>query len=370
MNHKIIAIFVVLIFAVGCLSIVSADDNNTTELEVIEDTMIEDVANYIMPLSISNNVIEFSDGFTGFCLDSTKESITSEDGFTSQGTSSNEIQNYVKLAIIEAYKQGCEDDLGRIIGSFADGSYKNSDNEVITSVLKSHETVGDKAVVELEDSIEATFEFELLKPADGNKSDCLAYTVSLKEVARDDNLTAAANDNISEMNKTNDTLKNTSKDDDNKTKNLTDNTTKDDKNTTNTTTNTTKTNQNNKTKNLTDNTTKTNQNNKTKNLTDNTTKDDKNITNTTENNKTAETINNETNQTILNKTNTDRNDENNTTVVNQPIVKQDDKTKNAQLIKEETPEQKLMKIVGNPIVLLIIFVVIVAIVAVALNRKD
>ena len=59
MNHKIIAIFVVLIFAVGCLSIVSADDNNTTELEVIEDTMIEEFMTPFDKLVVVDVLLDF-----------------------------------------------------------------------------------------------------------------------------------------------------------------------------------------------------------------------------------------------------------------------------------------------------------------------
>ena len=195
MNKKIIVTLIVLLFCVGCLSMVSAD-NSTNETSQDDESI--DLSNYIVPISITDNGIEFSDGFTGFCLDSTKESITTEDGFTSQKTGGDELQNYVKLAIIEAYKQGCEDNLGQIIASFADGSYKNSNDKVITAVLESQEKIGDKAVVDLEDSIEGTFEFELLEPATGDKSDCLAYKVSLKEVNNDDVLGVTADDNSTE----------------------------------------------------------------------------------------------------------------------------------------------------------------------------
>ena len=314
MNHKIIATLVALIFAVGCLGIVVAEDNNTTELGTIENA-----ASHILPISISGNVVEFSDGFTGFCLDLTKEPITAEDGFVSQATGSDEIQNYVKLAIIEAYKQGCEDNLGKIIASFADGSYKNSDNEVIVEVLKSQETIGDEAVVELEDSIEGTFEFELLKPADGNKSDFLAYNVSLKEIPSDDNATEDDENNTSEGILT-------SASDDNQSQ----------------------------------------ENSATSQ--DDAPLDDKKADNATEEDKIPETIVNETNKTIINRTNTVILNENNTTVINQTNIKHINKTTNDEPQKEDAIQQ-LVKTVGNPIFLLLLVIVIAAIVAVAMNRK-
>lgn len=335
MNKKIIVTLIVLLFCVGCLGIVSAD-NSTNETSQSDESV--DLSDYILPISITDEGIEFSDGFTGFCLDSTKESITAEDGFTSEKTGSDEIQNYVKLAIIEAYKQGCEDDLGKIIASFADGSYKNSDDKVITAVLESQEKIDDKAVVDLEDSIEGTFEFELLKPADGNKSDCLAYKVSLKEVENDDKLAAVADDNATEeLDKNNDTedaLTNSSDDNqDNEKATATTNDTGDDE--------------------------------KAAASKDNDAEKD----NGTDENKTPEKIVNETNKTIVNKTNTLIVNENNTTIVNNTHIKHINNVTN-DTPENETIQDKLIKTVGNPISILILVIAIAAIAAVAMRRKD
>ena len=328
MNKKIIVTLIVLLFCVSCLSLVSADNDTNETLQSNESEEI-DMSNYIMPISINGNMIEFSDGFTGFCLDLTKDSITADDGFESQGTGSDTIQNYVKLAIIEAYKQGCEDKLDQIITSFADGSYKSSDDKVITSVLKSQESIGDNAVTEHEDSIEGTFELELLKDAKGEKSDCLAYKVSLKEIP---------NDNSTEDNDTDDSA--AADETDNITDNKTDANEQQDNQTTDT-----------------------------NNKTDANEQQDNQTTDT--NNKTdekQETIINETNKTIINKTKTVTINENNTTTIN----KNNNKVIN--ITKNETPENatiqdKLIKTVGNPIFLAIVAIVICAIAAVTLRRR-
>lgn len=326
MNKKIIVTLIVLLFCVSCLSLVSADNDTNETLQSNESEEAVDMSNYIMPIAINGNVIEFSDGFTGFCLDSTKESITTDDGFTSQSTGGDEIQNYVKLAIIEAYKQGCEDNLGQIIARFADGSYKNSNDKVITAVLESQETVGDSAVAELEDSIEGTFEFELLKDANGEKSDCLAYKVSLKEIPDDAKLAAITEDNATA--ETNDTDNDTS--DDNETSaDSTDNNTDDKQD-------------DEKASNETDNKTDDSQQNK-------------------------ETIVNETNKTIINKTNTVTINENNTTTINKNNVKVINKT--TETPKNATLQDRLIKTVGNPIFLLIVAIAIVGVVVV-LRRKE
>ncbi len=341
MNKKIIVTLIVLLFCAGCLGLVSAD-NSTNETS---DNESADMANYIMPISITGNEIEFSDGFTGFCLDSAKDQITADDGFESQATGSDEIQNYVKLAIIEAYKQGCEDNLGEIIASFADGSYKNSDDKVIAEVLKSQESIGDDAVVELEDSIEGTFEFELLKSVNENKSDCLAYAVSLKEIADEDKLGAAAEDNA-----TGEALANSTDDND-----------------------TAQTADNESVEEIVDSAD--NQSDEKTAETAANKSDEKaddaavNKTNDTAGNDKAkqETIVNETNKTIINKTKTVTINENNTTTIN---------TKNTKIINKtnETPQNAtiqdmITKTVGNPIFILVVAFAILAGAGIIMRRK-
>ena len=333
MNKKIILTLIVLLFCVSCLSLVSAD-NSTNETS---DNESVDMANYIMPISIAGNEIEFSDGFTGFCLDSSMNQITADDGFESQQTGSGEIQNYVKLAIIEAYKQGCEDELGEIIASFADGSYKSSNNKVIVEVLKSQENIGDNAVVELEDSIEGTFEFELLKSVNGNKSDCLAYSVSLKEIADEDKLGTAADDNATDK-----ALANSSEDD--KAADTADNASDE------------------KIIASTDN----KSDEKNVNTADNKTDEKANGTSGNEK-QNQETIINETNKTIINKTKTVTINENNTTIIN---------TKNTKIINKtnETPQNAtiqdaIVKTVGNPIFILVVCFVILAAAGIYMRRK-
>lgn len=312
MDKKIIAALIVLLFCVGCLGIASAENSTN---ETAENNESQDMSNHIIPISITGKGIEFSDGFTGFSLDSTKEKITTDDGFDSQKTGNDKIQNYVKLAIIEAYRQGCEDNLARIIENFADGSYENSNDRVVVAVLKSNESIGDNATVELEDSMEGSFEFELLKDVNGKKSDCLAYKVSLKEIPNDGNATPAS-DNATEDNATDDSS-NSTEPADNQT---------DDK------------------------------------------QDDKKIDNKTDDNEQKEeTIVNETNVTIENKTNTVVVNENNTTVINQNNHKI---VKTSEAPKKATPQDTIMKTVGNPIFLLVVVIVIVAIAAVIMHRKD
>lgn len=314
MKNKIIILLVVLLFSIG---LAWAENNTTENLE------IEDNGNYILPISISNGVIKFDDGFEGFCLDLSKSSITTSDKFELGALKNSGDENNVKLAIIECYKQGKESDIGKIVKNLLSG---NSNNEVLKEALNSNEKIGSQHVVNIDNTTEATFTFELLKSTDDSKSDVLAYKVSTKTVEQPEIIGASED---SDDNKKTD-----------------DQTTKEDTTDEKTTEDTTD-----------------------KKTDDQTTKED-----TTDNKDTAnktepknKTTVNEKNETIVNKTNTVIVNENNTTIINNNNVKTINKT-------NDTPENdttsQLLKAAGNPIFILIIVIVIIAIVAVVMRRKD
>ena len=300
MNKRIIPLLIIVIFSICCLSIVSADNNTTNVTETPE---IEDTTNYIMPISITGNGIKFSDGFTGFCIDPAKNSITTDDKFTAEPTTGSE--NAIKLAIIECYKANKENDIENVISKVLN---KDTSNDIAKKVLSSNENVGDSTVVEINNDTEATFNFELLKSSDGEKSDCLAYKVSFKTIKHDDALSAV--------------------NDENETDNSADN--------------------------------NTNTNNKTDN------ENTETAQNNTKTNTSEKTVI-ETNKTIINKTNTVTVNENNTTTINQNNHKIINKTNETP--QNSTIQNKILRTVGNPIFLLVIVIIIIAIVAVTIRRK-
>ena len=353
MKMKIILIFVVLLFTIGIV----CGENET------DDTMqIEDTGNYIHPSSVSSDLIQFSDGFTGFCLDNSKDTITTSDKFTLGRFSEDNMENNIKLAIIECYKQGKENEIGKIISQLES---RDSSSDVVKEVLSSAETIGKTSVVEIDNSTEATFTFELLKSVDENKSDVLAYTVSMEKIESNDTNSNTTPDNSTDDKNTNNNANILGKAAPNKTddlekiaKNKTDNLEKIAKNKTdnNKTTTPEKT-----TENETDNnqttapeiTTGANPDN-------NKTSDDKN-TDDNKNKNDTETAN----KTVVNKTKTVIVNETNTTVVN-----------NVKTINNTTDEPQndtvsnIIKTVGNPIVILIIVIIIIAIVFAVVRRKD
>lgn len=309
MNKRIIPLLVILIFTISCIAIVSATNNTTDNLTAGD--IEEDSNNYIIPVRITDNGIEFSDGFTGFCLDSSKDTITANDKFTSGPTNNDELQNHVKIAIIECYKAGKEDDIQNVVLQVLNG---NRTYDVVESVFSSTETISDTAVVNINNTTEATFTFELLKSTDDSKSDCLAYTVSFRTISNEGLLGASNDDaNQSASNETS----NQSNSEDATTAN---------------------------------NNTESNSEANGKGSTD------------------GQTVINETNNTIINKTNTVIVNETNTTVINKNNTKIINKTNETP--QNATLQNTIMRVVGNPIFLLVIVIVIIAIAAFAVRRKN
>lgn len=303
MDKKIITLLIILLFAAG---IAYAADNTTNEGN------LEDAISYITPVSFSENGIEFDDGFIGFSLDD--DDITVEDEFTQSPTDDDELQNYIKLAIIECYKQDKEDDIGKIVASFCDGSYKNSADEIIAAVLDSNDKIGDNAVVELDDGSKATFDFELLKSSE-DKSDCIAYKVSIDESSQ--NSAEDASDSA-EKEKSSDDAKNSvlsASDSDEKEK----------------------------------------VSNDTQNVAEDNTTSQSEDSSANENKTDSQA--NETNKPIVNKTNTVIVHEKNTTVI----------TKNN--VKNDTPQDTILKTAGNPLFILVVVVAIIAVVVFEKYRR-
>lgn len=300
MIKKITLLLIVLIVSVGCLSLVSADNSTNDTLKTTNEA--DNSVAYITVSSINGNTIKFSDGFTGFCLDSNKK-IGSSDKFTSKSTTSSE--NAVKLAIIECYKQNKENEIGSVVSKVV---AKDTSNEIAKKALSSTETVGNSTLVKISNTTEASFNFELLKASENDKSDCIAYTVSLQQIIPEDTL--AAGENVSD---TNTTSEGNNASDDSKVQNKT--------------------------------------------------SDEVTAPNKTDE-KNDETVINQTNKTIINKTKTTIVNENNTTIIN----------KNNKKITNETPkkatiQETIMRTAGNPIFILAIVIVIIAIVGVAMRKR-
>lgn len=321
MNKKMIVFFVVLLFS---LSMVWADNNTTDTLEV------EDNGHYILPVSISNGEIKFNDGFNGFNINPDKNKVEMSDKFLLDSFNGKDIENTVKLVIIEAYKQGKENEIGQIISKLNNG---DSNDNVIKEALNSNEKIGNNPVVKIDNSTEATFNFEYLKSVDDEKSDCIAYKVSMKTVEEPEILTSPSDDSD------NHPVEETDDSDNGKTAD-------DQKQTDDNTVDNQKQSDDNK---KSDNNTSNNQKSDDKNESDN------------------DTTVNETNKTIINKTNTVIVNENNTTIINNNNVKTINNTNDT---PENNTTSQLLKAAGNPILILIIVIVIIAIVAVALYRKD
>ena len=323
MNRKIAALIIVSIFALCCAGIAFAGNESSDALDSSDDSgsvELEDTSNYIAITGIANGEIKFADGFTGYAMDSSKGKIGSDATFTPGEFSHSKIENYIKLAIIEAYKQGKENQLGAIISKIADNNMDSSDS-VISEVLNSNDNIGSSEVVKINDNTEATFTFELLKSTDDEKSDCLAYKVSMKTVESDKLAATDDVDNTSDDNKQ-DTTGNDNNDD--KAEDTNKNKTTNDKNDSETTNN-------------------------------------EDVKKESEKNN-AEKENPKNNTTVVKTTTTVI--ENNTTIVHNNVKEVNNTTEP----KNDTAGNLLKA--GNPILILIIVVVVAVIAVVIMKRKN
>lgn len=323
MKKITLAFLVILLFSIG---FAFAENNTTENLE------IEDNGNYINVLSIIDDVIKFDDGFEGFCLDLSKDKIAAGDRFEPGEFTGSEAENNAKLAIIECYRQDKVDDIGKIVTQIGNA---DSNNDVMREVFDSNEKIGNRAVVDIDNSTEATFNFELLKSSDGEKSDVLAYTVSFKTIETPEVLgTDDSDDGIDQANDGNNTT-------DSKTDNAND-----------------KSNENgDKTDNAKNDTTTNNKKSSAKESEDKTAKESAN--------KTSERP--DSTKTVVNKTDTVTVTENNTTTVTTTTVKT---VNNTTQTPQNDTASTLLKAAGNPIFILVIVVVIIAIAIVFIRRKD
>lgn len=322
---RIDALIIVLIISICCAGIAFAEENNSSVEQSIEETEIsEDGAIYTLIASISGDEIKFNDGFTGYCIDSSKGAVSSDDKFTLGSLKNDNTENYVKLAIIECYKQGRVNDIGKVVSKIVNNDLDSSDS-VIKEVLNSNENVNSGTTVKIDNTTEATFNFELLTPADSEKSDCLAYTVSMKTVENKNPSTVQKDDTLGVSN---------SSDNDKKAKD--------------------------------DNVEKTTGNGSDEKTKEDTSKtEDTSKANKTDDKAKNDTIVNETNKTIVNKTNTKITVENNTTITYKNNVKTVNQTAPA-----NNTTNNLLKTAGNPIFILGV-VIVVALIAVAfMRRKD
>lgn len=345
------SLIIVLIFSLCCISIAFAQNDTAEDIESDDSNIeTEDLSNYILPISINNGKIEFNDGFTGFALDSSKDKISEEDTFSLGEFSYSQSENYVKSAIIESYKQGRENDIANIVSKILDGDLDTGDG-VIKEVLSSEVSIGNSEVVSIDNTTEATFTFELLKSTNEEKSDCLAYKVSLKTVEAPDVLNAGddVQDNSNDDNATpEDNDKQSADTGEDKTAN-------DDKD--KKSQDSQKNTENNDNKKSEDSQKTTEDNDNKKSAATNASDNQKN-----NESKANDTTVNETNTTIVKTTTTVI--ENNTTIVHNNV-----KEVNNTTAPENDTLTNLLK-AGNPILILIIVIAVAVIAVVIMKRKE
>lgn len=198
MNKKMVTLILVILISFCFIGIVVAHntthadknssdygktiDNKTPDKNITpdkNDSHNKSKKNYILAQG-SGNDIRFSDGYRGFILDYSKPPAKTGDEFKRASTSKASNSNTLKLAVIECYRQDSSGQIGQIMADFVKTG--SSSSKVGQAVAASHESVGDYAVVKINDKTEAVFNFEVLESVSGNESDYFAYTVSYRSI--------------------------------------------------------------------------------------------------------------------------------------------------------------------------------------------
>ena len=213
MDKKIVALILVILISFCCLSIVVADnatqDDNTppsddstvdgddsddddTSDDDKKDTKkntdknkkknknkTDDKKGDVTAKGSGNDII-FSDGFRGFILDYSKSPAKSGDQFNRASSSHADNSNTLKQAVIECYRHHSADRIGSVISSIVKTG--SAGGKIGDAIAKSNEKVSDHAVVKIDNSTEAVFNFEVLKSVSKNKTDYFAYKVSFRSI--------------------------------------------------------------------------------------------------------------------------------------------------------------------------------------------
>ena len=162
---------IILLFFISCFSTSFADSSSSND--------------FITPVSINEYDVIFSDGFTGFALDSDKN-ISLNDTFSEVESVDGEVENHVKLAIIECYKQE-KINIAEIISKII-----NHKDDAFSD-LNTSKQVRNHEVVNISNETEATFDFKVLEASSNESSDYITYKVSFKSIENNSVKTASNN---------------------------------------------------------------------------------------------------------------------------------------------------------------------------------
>ncbi|WP_296882813.1 hypothetical protein [uncultured Methanobrevibacter sp.] len=243
MKRKILTILTIFLIATSGLSFVSAqnelddiliteseEENNESrsirQRETSEDSLNlaeernshEDrTGEEVKALESGYRNVSFDDGYNGYCVNHNLQSTSRGEKFTVENTTNiissrygESVGNYLKILFVDHYNYTMNPttDLSQVIWTFTDYDYKNSNNEIIKSILESASNgriIPDHgAVTKINNTTEAIFDFELLNSQYGRTQNFFGYKINYRtlEIIEDEILGSDPENNTTIENNT------------------------------------------------------------------------------------------------------------------------------------------------------------------------
>ncbi|MEE0902674.1 MAG: hypothetical protein UIB31_09100 [Methanobrevibacter sp.] len=161
--------------------------------------------------------VSFDDGYHGYCVNHNLHSTGRGETFIVEDTSNitslkygESVGNYLKILFVDHYNytmNPATTDLSQIIWTFTNYDYKNSNHEIIKSILESASNgrvIPDHgAVAKISDNQEAIFDFELLNSKKDSTQNFFGYRINYRTIdIIDDGLGAIPENSTPESNET------------------------------------------------------------------------------------------------------------------------------------------------------------------------
>lgn len=191
---------------------------NRNEEQTITNSSENRLGEEVKSLESGYRNVSFDDGYHGYCVNHNLHSTGRGETFIVEDTSNitslkygESVGNYLKILFVDHYNytmNPATTDLSQIIWTFTNYDYKNSDNEIIKSILESASNgrvIPDHgAVAKISDNQEAIFDFELLNSKKDSTQNFFGYKINYRtiEIIEDEILGAAPENSTPESNET------------------------------------------------------------------------------------------------------------------------------------------------------------------------
>ena len=213
MKNKIILLLITLLTITAGLNIVSAENEteeylrqiNESESEIYEENLrVSDdetthenrLGEEVKAAENGHFNISFDDGYNGYCINYGDHEATEGDTFLVQDTSAainvetgESVGNYIKVFFTQHHDKAIADKIEtqKIIWGFT-GKFKYSNQSLLNEIRNDaiNKTIPDHgAIIKINDTTEAVFDFEVLDSQTAGNQNFFAYKITYRDIIKD-----------------------------------------------------------------------------------------------------------------------------------------------------------------------------------------